>query len=166
MPNGLILIVDDDQAVRDATARLLRRASYSSKTYESGDHFLAEPLPDGVTCVLLDVRMPGTDGIGVLRLLESRGTMPPVIVITGHGDIPLAVEAMRQGASDFLEKPYAPERLFQAIERAIGDWRGRPEPRLVDPEAKAVLDRLTKVPIDIEPRFVTAEKLLQERRAP
>lgn len=143
MPNGLVLIVDDDKAVRDATARLLRRASYSSKAYESGDHFLAEPLPEGVTCVLLDMRMPGTDGIGVLRLLESRGTIPPVIVITGHGDIPLAVEAMRQGASDFLEKPYAPERLFQAIERATGASRGRPEPGLVDPEAKAVLERLS-----------------------
>jgi two-component system response regulator FixJ len=143
MPNGLVLVVDDDQAVRDATARLLRRAGYSSQTYESGDHFLAEALPDNVECVLLDVRMPGTDGIGVLRLLATRGTMPPVLVITGHGDIPLAVEAMRQGASDFLEKPYSPERLFQAIERATGASRGGPEPRLVDPDAKAVLERLS-----------------------
>jgi two-component system response regulator FixJ len=118
MPTGLILVVDDDRAVREATARLLKRAGYSVECFESGDTLLAADLPEAVACVLLDVRMPGTDGIGVLRALATRGWSAPVMVITGHGDIPLAVEAMRQGAFDFVEKPYAPEHLFAMIERA------------------------------------------------
>ncbi|RYD96680.1 MAG: response regulator [Sphingomonadales bacterium] len=92
MPRGCILVIDDDHAVRESTARLLHRADYTTQTFESGDEFLAAALPDDIGCILLDVRMPGTDGLGVLRILEARGEMPPVVVITGHGDIPLAVE--------------------------------------------------------------------------
>ncbi|NML04154.1 response regulator [Sphingomonas sp. G-3-2-10] len=143
MPRGCIFIVDDDQAVRESTARLLHRADYSTQAYDSGDSFLVASLPNDISCVLLDLRMPGTDGLGVLRIMEARGNMPPVVVITGHGDIPLAVEAMRLGASDFLEKPYVPERLFETIEKAAATRLGKREARTVDPEAQAVLKRLS-----------------------
>jgi two-component system response regulator FixJ len=143
MPIGCVVIVDDDQAVRDSTARLLHRADYSTLTFDSGDSFLAASIPNDISCVLLDVRMPGTDGLGVLRIMEARGNMPPVIVITGHGDIPLAVEAMRLGACDFLEKPYDPERLFQTIEKAAAMRHGQRGSRAIDPQAKALLDRLS-----------------------
>jgi len=143
MSRGCILVVDDDRAVRDSTARLLHRAGYSTQIYESGDAFLAAPFPSNINCILLDIRMPGTDGLGVLRILEARGEMPPVIVITGHGDIPLAVEAMRLGASDFLEKPYEPDRLFQTIEKAAAMRLERREARTVDPESQALLERLS-----------------------
>jgi two-component system response regulator FixJ len=143
MSGGLILVVDDDQAVRDSTARLLNRAKYSTQTYDSGDRFLSSATPDDVCCVLLDIRMPGMDGLSVLRVLEERGEMPPVIVLTGHGDIPLAVEAMRLGASDFLEKPYAPERLLQTIEKAMASRPGTREVKTIDPAAQTVLERLS-----------------------
>lgn len=122
---------------------MLHHAGYSVQTYESGDAFLAASLPGNINCVLLDIRMPGTDGLGVLRILEARGEMPPVIVITGHGDIPLAVEAMRLGASEFLEKPYEPDRLFQTIEKAAAMRPDRRGSRTIDPEAQALLQRLS-----------------------
>jgi two-component system response regulator FixJ len=143
MPRGCILIVDDDQAVRASTARLLNRADYLTQTYDSADRFLAASLPDQVCCILLDVRMSGIDGLDALRILEARGQMPPVIMITGYGDIPLAVEAMRLGASDFLEKPYSPERLFQAVDKATAMRPGKHETRAIDTEAQAVLERLS-----------------------
>jgi two-component system response regulator FixJ len=143
MTSGCIIIVDDDQAVRESTARLLHRAGHSTQCFDSGDSFLAAAITDHINCILLDVRMPGTDGLGVLRILEGRGEMPPVILITGHGDIPLAVEAMRMGASDFLEKPYSPERLFQTIDKAVAIRPDKRETPTTDPEAQAVLERLS-----------------------
>lgn len=143
MDNEIVLIVDDDQAVRDGTARLLKRAGYEVGTYESGDLFLTERLPDNACCVLLDVRMPGTDGIEVLRILESRDERPPVIVLTGHGDIPLTVQAMRLGAVDFLEKPYAPDMLLKAIESARRLRSEKRGPAAFDPAAQAAVAGLT-----------------------
>lgn len=143
MSRGLVLIVDDDRAVRDSTARLLRRADFESRCYESGDEFLAAEIPEGVTCILLDVRMPGTDGLGVLRLLAERPGIAPVIVITGHGDVPLAIEAMRMGALDFLEKPYAPEQFFRTLDKASAVRPDTPAAEAIDPAAKATLEQLS-----------------------
>jgi two-component system response regulator FixJ len=141
MSRGLVLIVDDDRAVRESTARLLHRAGFQSQCYESGDEFLAASIPDEIICILLDVRMPGTDGLAVLRALGERPALPPVVIITGHGDIPLAVEAMRMGALDFIEKPYAPDRLLETIGKATAADRAPPEK--IDPDARALLDQLS-----------------------
>src|SRR5689334_9524049 len=111
--NRFIVIVDDDEAVRSSTAQLLERIGHSILTFSSGDAFLVATLPDRVGCVLLDIRMPGTDGLQVMRILRERGSSPAVIVLTGHGDIAMAVEAMKLGALDFLEKPYHPDSLLQ-----------------------------------------------------
>lgn len=115
MPDRLIAIVDDDEALRRSTASLLSRSGYEAKVFESGDDFLRSQVHDQFSCVILDVQMPGRDGLAVLRMLRDRAESPPVIVLTGHGAIPAAVEAMRLGAHDFIEKPVAPDELLAAI---------------------------------------------------
>jgi two-component system response regulator FixJ len=115
----VIAIVDDDDVVRQSTAVLLERAGYRIRAFESGDAFLAAQFPGDSDCVLLDMRMSGTDGLGVLKALGAWDAMPPVLVLTGHGAVPEAVEAMKLGAADFLEKPYPAEALLSAIEKAL-----------------------------------------------
>lgn len=115
----IIAIVDDDDVVRHSTAALLERAGYRVRTFESGDAFLAAQLPGDSDCVLLDMRMAGTDGLGVLKAIGAWERMPPVLVLTGHGAVPEAVEAMKLGAADFLEKPYPAEALLSAIGKAL-----------------------------------------------
>jgi len=114
----VIAIVDDDEAVRHSTAGLLKRAGHGVESFTGGAEFLASELPGTLTCVLLDMRMPGLDGLGVMRALRERDVSLPVLVLTGHGDVPMAVEAMRLGAIDFLEKPYPPAALLEAVARA------------------------------------------------
>jgi len=118
MPAGLIAIIDDDEALRLSTATLLTRAGYDVKLFESGDDFLRSRFSQPFSCILLDVQMPGRDGLAVLRLLADRGESAPVVVVTGHGDIAVAVEAMKLGAQNFVEKPVPPQDLMAAIERA------------------------------------------------
>lgn len=114
----MVAVVDDDDAVRQSTAGLLKRAGYRVESYTGGGEFLASDLPKDLSCILLDIRMPGIDGIAVMRALRERKFDVPILVLTGHGDIPLAVEAMRLGAIDFLEKPYPPAGLLDAIRHA------------------------------------------------
>jgi two-component system response regulator FixJ len=113
----VVAVVDDDDAVRLSTAGLLRRAGHRVASFTSGSEFLASDLPKKLSCVLLDMRMPGMDGLAVMRALLDRGVAIPILVLTGHGDVPLAVEAMKLGAVDFLEKPYPPADLLDAIHR-------------------------------------------------
>ena len=118
-PSNLVHIIDDDDAMRDSLEFLLRTAKIEVRTYDSAAAFL-KAMPDGATgCVITDVRMPGLSGIDLLRQLKARGSTIPVIVITGHGDIQLAVEAMKIGAADFLEKPFDDEALLVSVRAAI-----------------------------------------------
>jgi len=118
--SSLVHIIDDDDAVRDSLEFLLRAASIEVRTYESATAFL-EAVPDGASgCILTDVRMPGMSGVDLLRQLKACGSTVPVIVMTGHGDIQLAVEAMKIGASDFLEKPFDDEVLLASVRSALG----------------------------------------------
>ncbi|HYI63868.1 MAG TPA: response regulator [Allosphingosinicella sp.] len=119
MPDSyLVAVVDDDDAVRQSTAGLLRRAGHRVDSYTSGAELLASNLPADLGCILLDMRMPGVDGLAVMRALKEREVAVPILVLTGHGDITMAVEAMRLGAVDFLEKPYPPAALLEAIRHA------------------------------------------------
>jgi two-component system, LuxR family, response regulator FixJ len=113
-----IAIVDDDDAVRHSTAGLLTRAGHKVESFTGGAEFLASDLPGKLDCILLDMRMPDMDGLAVMRALVERQMALPILILTGHGDVPMAVEAMRLGAIDFLEKPYPPAALFDAIMRA------------------------------------------------
>ena len=112
-------VIDDDDAVRESVAFLLRSANFEVKVYESAVAFL-EAIKSGVSgCVITDVRMPGMSGIDLLRHLQGRKLGVPVIVVTGHGDVQLAVEAMKAGAVDFLEKPFDDERVLEAVRAAL-----------------------------------------------
>ncbi len=116
---GHVLIVDDDNDFRDSLKDLLQAAGFEVTAFESALHFLdALPKSDAL-CLITDIRMPGMDGLELQLELNSRGSKLPVIVMTGHGDVPLAVRTMRAGAVDFLEKPFELEPLLESIERAV-----------------------------------------------
>jgi two-component system, LuxR family, response regulator FixJ len=119
-------VVDDDDAVRRALAMLFRSAGIAVAAHPSGSAFL-EALPslggDAVGCVLTDVRMPGVDGLELLRRLKEGGFRPPVVVMTAHGDVSTAVRAMKAGAADFVEKPFDDEALLAAVGAALGAAR-------------------------------------------
>ena len=114
-----VYIVDDDNAVRNALRLLLRTAELDVEAYASSDAFLAEADLSQCCCVLLDIRMPGMTGSALHDELLRRGVRVPVIFITGHGDIPMAVEAMRKGAFDFIEKPFDDEQLLARVLEAL-----------------------------------------------
>jgi len=115
----LVTIVDDDDAIGAFTIALLQRAGYRVVLFRSCDAFLAAEQSGDSDCVLLDIRMPGTEGLDVLRTLRSRGSMPPVVMLSSEGDIHEAVAAMKLGAVDFLAKPCQPLSLLQAIGHAV-----------------------------------------------
>ena len=115
----VVFVVDDDESVRSSLRFLLRAASLESRAFGSAPDFLQSYDPAQAGCLVLDVRMPGMSGLELQRELTLRGATIPVIFITGHGDIPMAVEAMQQGARDFLQKPFRDEDLIERIQRAL-----------------------------------------------
>jgi len=116
MPDSFVAhIVDDDEAVRQSLAFLLSTAGIPVRVYESATSFLAALASLQAGCLITDVRMPDMTGIELLQRLRAKQIKLPVIVITGHGDIPLAVEAMKSGAFDFIEKPFAEEAIIRAV---------------------------------------------------
>ena len=112
-------VIDDDDAARDSLSFLLRAAKLEVRTHETGPAFLAAIKTVPASCIITDVRMPEMTGIELLKRLRETGVDIPVIVITGHGDIPLAVEAMKYGAADFFEKPYDDDALLAAVRAAL-----------------------------------------------
>jgi two-component system response regulator FixJ len=122
---GLVHVIDDDDALRESLAFLLRAADIGVKSFASAAAFL-DALPDpSLSCVITDVRMPDMNGIDLLRRLKEIKVSAPVIVITGHGDVALAVEAMKIGAIDFLEKPFDDEVLLSSVEAALRQHGGQ-----------------------------------------
>lgn len=116
---GTVFVVDDDAAVRDSLQTLLGSAELTVEVYGSGEEFLDAYAPSRKGCLLLDVRMPGLSGLEIQqRLADQRSTLP-VIIITGHGDIPTAVKAMKAGAVDFIEKPFRAELILDSVRRAL-----------------------------------------------
>jgi len=114
-----IYVVDDDAAVREATQTLLEAAGYRPQSFHSGDDFLDSADIHDRGVALLDICMPGPSGLEVQEEIARRGSMLAVIIVTGHGDVATAVQAMKTGASDFLEKPYQPVALLEAVKRAL-----------------------------------------------
>lgn len=111
----LVVVVDDDAAVRDSTVSLLERVGHRVAAFESGTALIEAGIPAGTDIILLDIMMPGLNGLETLRVLRKDRELPPVLVLTGHGDIPLAVEAMKLGAVEFLEKPYPMKHLLELV---------------------------------------------------
>ena len=123
MAEAVVHVIDDDEAMRDSLAFLLESTDIAVRTYESAIEFLSEIDDVRAGCIVTDVRMPEMSGLELVRRLRERGVDLPVIVMTGHADVPLAVEAMKAGALEFLEKPCEEEVLLRAIEIAL---RGGP----------------------------------------
>lgn len=117
---AVVHIVDDDEALRKALAFLMKSTRLTTQLYDSAESFLAAGLAEGPGCVVTDVRMPEMSGIDLLRELKKRASPLPVIVMTGHGDVSLAVEAMKLGAFDFIEKPFDDEILLSSVKNALG----------------------------------------------
>jgi len=122
-PAATIVVVDDDASVRRGLERLLRAVGYLVETYESAAQFLARAPIAGPCCLVLDVRMPGQGGLELYQTLTAGGRHLPVVFITGHGDIPTVVRAMRAGAVDFLTKPFDDQELLDAVDQALSGKR-------------------------------------------
>ena len=118
-PAPTIFVVDDDEGVRNSIRFLLKSVGLATKTLASASEFLETYKPRQPGCLVLDVRMPGMSGLELQQQLNLRGAIIPVIFITGHGDIPMAVEAMQHGAFDFLQKPFRDQDLIDRIQRAL-----------------------------------------------
>jgi two-component system response regulator FixJ len=118
-PQALVFVVDDDEAVRSSTKLLLKSVGLPAVTYSSAQEFLDNYDQMQPGCVVLDVRMPAMSGLELQQLLNIRGAIIPVIFITGHGDIPMAVEAMQHGAFDFLQKPFRDQDLLDRVQKAL-----------------------------------------------
>lgn len=129
MTDAVVHVIDDDSGMRVSLEFLLETVGFGVKTYPSAVEFLAAP-PSSVGCIVTDVRMPDMNGIELMEALNGRGSTLPVVVITGHGDIPMAVAAMKAGAVDFLEKPFDDAALIRAVKAALercGKAAGDPE---------------------------------------
>jgi two-component system, LuxR family, response regulator FixJ len=147
--DAIVHVIDDDEAVRHSIEFLLRTSGVTARTYDSASAFLdALPTIDP-GCIITDVRMPGISGIELLRRLGEMRVRMPVIVITGHGDVPLAVEAMKNGAVDFLEKPFEDERLLGSVRSALSRSRENAERDAERAEVEARLATLTNRERDV-----------------
>lgn len=117
--SAIVFVVDDDPSMRGALGRLLKSAGFRVEAFASAEEFLQQPMPDAPACVVLDVCIPGLDGLDAQHALAERNASPPVVFITGYGDIPLSVRAMKAGAVDFLPKPFSNQDLLAAVRSAL-----------------------------------------------
>ncbi|MGG7055299.1 response regulator transcription factor [Nitrosomonas sp. ANs5] len=140
----VVYIVDDDPAVRDAFALMLEQAGVHARFFSGAEDFLAAYQPDFAGCLVLDVRMPGMDGIQLQRALVERRCTLPIIFLTGHGDIPMSVRAIKAGAVDFLSKPVTYSKLIASIRAAFIEQEKRYKASEPNHEARARLEKLTK----------------------
>ena len=130
-----VYVVEDDEAVRDSLELLLKSDGKPVKTYESANAFLKDYSDKMAGCIVLDIRMPGMDGMELQKKLNEKHSILPIIFVTGHGDVPMAVDAMKEGAVDFIQKPYREEALLEKIEAALEQ----------DPEQRKTLDEKQEI---------------------
>jgi len=155
MPEPTVYIVDDEPAIRDSLAMLLRSVGLASRTFPSAPAFLEGFDAGAPGCLVADVRMPGMSGLELQEALRARQAALPVIIITGHGDIAMAVRAMKAGAADFIEKPFNEQVLLDAVHRALAQRPGEPQPSAVRAEIEARVATLT--PREREVMLLVAE---------
>jgi two-component system, LuxR family, response regulator FixJ len=115
----LVFVIDDDRSVRKSLANLLEAEDHAVETFERAEEYLARPPHTGPACLILDVRMPGLDGLGLQQKLSEEGRAEQIVFITGHGDIPMGIRAMKNGAVDFLPKPFEDDALLSAVAQAL-----------------------------------------------
>jgi FixJ family two-component response regulator len=143
MSEPIVFVVDDDDAVRSGISLLLRSAGLASKMYPSADAFITAYDPSMGGCLLLDVRMPGISGLELQERLRDRGIELPIIMLTGHADVPMAVRAMKHGAIDFLQKPFNDQLLLERIRQALELDRKHRERRLAIEEWRRRYEQLS-----------------------
>lgn len=149
-----VYIVDDDEAVRKALERSLEQRGYQVRSYASAEEFLESYQHTAPGCLLLDVRMPGLNGLELQEILTERKIPLPIIFITGHGDIPMSVRAMKGGAVDFLEKPYPVEMLIERVESAFEAAGDMHENALREAHVNSCFEQLTPRERDVMIRLV------------
>ncbi|MDH3509273.1 MAG: response regulator transcription factor [Gammaproteobacteria bacterium] len=140
---NIVYIVDDDEAVRDSLCFLLKSVGIVGHGFSSGNEFLNAYDADWQGCILLDIRMPGISGMEVQRQLSERSCSLPIIFITGHGDIPMAVEAMHLGAYDFIQKPFHDQDLLDRIQQALATYRESQDELTLKNEVQERYEKLT-----------------------
>src|SRR5881394_3278046 len=140
---SLVFLIDDDASVRKGVARLLRAAGYESEIFASASDFLTRPPHSGPSCVIVDVQMPGLNGIELQEDLIRRHREEQLVFITGHGDIPMCAQAMKAGAVDFIRKPFGDDELLQCVERALIRSAEHRRRNAEKDETRRLLDLLT-----------------------
>jgi FixJ family two-component response regulator len=140
---GVVCVIDDDEDVRKALRRLLRSIGLAVETFSSPEAFLAHPLADRPSCLVLDVQLPGQSGLDLQTALEEAELNIPIVFVTGHGDVPTSVRAMKAGAVDFLEKPFEDRELLDSIHRALDESRERRADRAERAVIRQRIDSLT-----------------------
>lgn len=154
----MIHIVDDDGAIRDALSLLMQAENIPYMAYASAEEFLAQHAQNKMGCLLLDIRMPGMNGLELLDLLNKQDVAIPVIFITGHGDISMAVKAMKAGATDFIEKPFDNDRLLSIARNCLVECVALNNSSQHRNEMKSRLARLTKRELEVMKMLVDGKQ--------
>jgi len=143
MTNHNVYVVDDDQAVRDSLRWLIESVGLHVKTFSNGQELLENFNEEEISCLVLDVRMPGISGLDLQQRLKNMNAKIPVIIVTGHADVPMAIQAMKAGAFDFIEKPYSDQLLLERIQCAIEQDDCFKQQQAVNNEINERIDSLT-----------------------
>lgn len=143
IPNGMVFVIDDDSSVRKSLKRLLGSADYDTEVFASASDFLTRDPHPGSSCVIVDVKMPGLNGIEFQETLIQRRREEQLVFLTGHGNIPMCARAMKAGAVDFLPKPFKPHELLKCVERALDRSSEQRRQAGARNEARRLLDLLT-----------------------
>jgi FixJ family two-component response regulator len=160
-PTAKVFVIDDDKSVRKSLARLLDAAHYKTEVFNSASEFLSRSTHSGPSCIVVDVRMPGLNGIDFQEALIKNGREEQLIFITAHGDIPMCAQAMKAGAVDFLPKPFKPSQLMESVERALVRSIEQVLRASERNHARALLQRLT--PREYEVMELVATGLLNKQ---
>ncbi len=143
MPISMVYVIDDDPGVRASLRSLLEAAGLPAECFSSCTEFLDRYQPDCSGCLVLDVRLPGMSGLDLQRKLRDDGLNLPAVIITGHGDVPMAVEAMKCGATDFIEKPFTADIILESVKRALRKQESQAAATLTAAQTLERLDTLT-----------------------
>src|SRR5437667_709987 len=154
-PNSLVFSIDDDASVRKGLARLLRSAGYKSEIFKLASDFLTRPPHSGPSCVIVDVQMPGLNGIELQEDLIRRHREEQLVFITGHGDIPMCAQAMKAGAVDFLRKPFRSDELLQCVQNALIRSAEQRRRSAEKNDARRLLDLLTAREFEVMQLVIT-----------
>jgi FixJ family two-component response regulator len=155
LSGSMVFVVDDDSSVRKSLSRLLRSAEYQIQAFPSASDFLTRPSHPGPSCVIIDVQMPGLNGIAFQELLMQRRRQEQLVFITGHGSIPMCAKAMKAGAVDFLSKPIKSAELLKCVDRALQRSAEERERGAVKAEARRLLDLLTPREFEVMQMLLT-----------